>query len=646
MLLLAATVVLQIVTGVLAAYLALVCAGLIWMVAWADRPKPTTFLNRALESVPAGLLVFAPDLRLIVGNQQFASMYGLSRADIKPGTRLHQIIESRNTKCGVSQGVGNVVDGFDPATTSVHELRDGRFISVSRHPMAGGGLVEVHRDVTGERLADVRATEAMQELIEKQFAIDQAVIVAITDVKGVITYVNDNFCNISGYSREELIGQNHRILKSGVHSETLFRDMYRGLARGHVWRGELCNRTKSGKLYWVDTVITPQLGRDGRPVAYMAIRVDISARKEAEAKLSFAATHDSLTGLLNRYALFDRAGIGAETAVQADRLSVHLIDLDGFKRVNDTFGHEIGDRLLRAVASRLRSLAREGDLVARLGGDEFAMIRRVGDDTREAALDLGRHIVSAVAAPFEIDGHQLNISASVGIVLCPEHGSNGTDLLKKADLALYEVKAAGRDGHRLYQPAMLDAIKGEKALEADLRRGIAAQEFELHYQPILDVESRTIHTAEALVRWRHPVHGLVAPDRFIPLAERTGLIQPLSEWIIQRACLDAASWPSHVQLAVNVSATQFKRGSLFDVVLQALVRSGLNPQRLQIEVTETVLLEQQFEQLQTFRRLKSLGATLVLDDFGTGFSSASYLTNFPFDKIKDRQVFHTGLARA
>jgi diguanylate cyclase (GGDEF)-like protein len=375
----------------------------------------------------------------------------------------------------------------------------------------------------------------------------------------------------------------------------------------------------------------------------MAIRVDISARKEAEAKLSFAATHDSLTGLLNRYALFDRAGIGAETAVQADRLSVHLIDLDGFKRVNDTFGHEIGDRLLRAVASRLRSLAREGDLVARLGGDEFAMIRRVGDDTREAALDLGRHIVSAVAAPFEIDGHQLNISASVGIVLCPEHGSNGTDLLKKADLALYEVKAAGRDGHRLYQPAMLDAIKGEKALEADLRRGIAAQEFELHYQPILDVESRTIHTAEALVRWRHPVHGLVAPDRFIPLAERTGLIQPLSEWIIQRACLDAASWPSHVQLAVNVSATQFKRGSLFDVVLQALVRSGLNPQRLQIEVTETVLLEQQFEQLQTFRRLKSLGATLVLDDFGTGFSSASYLTNFPFDKIKIDKSFIQGL---
>ncbi|WP_142251047.1 EAL domain-containing protein [Bradyrhizobium sp. UNPF46] len=644
-LLLAAAIVMQIGTGALAAYVALLCVGLVWLLASADRPKSTTVLDHAIESVPAGLCVFAADLRVIASNQQFASMYGLTRADVKPGTRLRQITEARRAKRGLSESVVDAIHGFDAAATSVHELRDGRFISVSRHPMAGGGLVEVHRDVTGERLAEIRANETMQELIEKQYAIDQAVIVAITDVKGVINYVNDNFCSISGYSREELIGQNHRILKSGVHSKELFRDMYRCLAGGHVWRGELCNLAKSGRLYWVDTVITPQLGPDGKPVAYMAIRVDITARKEAEAKLSFAATHDSLTGLLNRCALFDQAGIGPEPDVQPDRLGVHLIDLDGFKRINDTFGHDVGDHLLKAVASRLRSLATDRDLVARLGGDEFAMIRRVGDDAYETAQDLGRRIVDVMAAPFEIEGHQLDISASVGIVLCPEHGSSSADLLKKADLALYEVKAAGRDGHRLYQPAMLEAIKGEKVLEAELRRAISAQEFELHYQPILDVESRTVHTAEALVRWRHPVDGLVAPDRFIALAERTGLIQPLSEWIIQRACLDAVSWPPHVQLAVNVSATQFKRGDLFDVVLQALLRSGLNPRRLQIEVTETVLLEQQSEQLQTFRRLKSMGVTLVLDDFGTGFSSASYLTNFPFDKIKIDKSFIQGLSR-
>nr|AWM08462.1 GGDEF domain-containing protein [Bradyrhizobium symbiodeficiens] len=646
-LLLAAAIVLQIGTAAPAAYVVLLSSGLLWIVALADRPDAATVLNRAIESVPAGLCVFGPNLQVIASNEQFARMYGLARVDVKTGTPLRQINEIRKVGLGVSEaGVDMIGEpGAAETSQSVHELGDGRFISVSRHPMASGGLVEVHRDITSERLAEIHANETLQELIEKQYAIDQAVIVAITDVKGVINYVNDNFCTISGYSRQELIGQNHRLLKSDAHPRELFRDMYRRLASGHVWRGELCNRAKSGGLYWVDTVITPQLGPHGRPVAYMAIRIDITARKEAEAQLSFTATHDSLTGLLNRCALFDQARIGWGADAQSSRLSVHLIDLDGFKRVNDTFGHDTGDNLLRAVASRLRLLASEQDLVARLGGDEFAMIRRAGDDVRETAVDLGRQIVEAIAEPFEIEGHQLDISASVGIVLCPEQGSNPADLLKKADLALYEVKAAGRDGHRLYQPAMLEAVKGEKALEADLRRAITAREFELHYQPILNVDTRTIHTAEALVRWRHPVDGLIAPDRFIALAERTGLIQPLSEWIIQQACLDAVSWPPGVQLAVNVSATQFKRGNLFDVVMQALLRSGLNPRRLQIEVTETVLLEQQSEQLQTFRRLKAIGATLVLDDFGTGFSSASYLTNFPFDKIKIDKSFIQGLHR-
>ncbi|MFT4120360.1 putative bifunctional diguanylate cyclase/phosphodiesterase [Bradyrhizobium sp.] len=645
-LLLMAAALLRIGADSLTTYVLLVSAALLWIVPLAGRLDSATVLDRAIESVPAGLCVFAPDFRVITSNEQFAAMYGLTRADVRPGMPLDRIIETRTNWHGALDRIGEAGGEIDAETLrSVHELRDGRFISVSRHPIAGGGLVEVHRDITKERLIEIHANEAMQELIEKQYAIDQAVIVAITDVKGIINYVNDNFCEISGYSRQELIGQNHRLLKSDLHTKELFHDMYRRLASGEVWRGELCNRAKGGKLYWVDTVITPQLGPHGKPVAYMAIRVDITARKQAETQLSFAATHDSLTGLLNRNALFDLARIGAGADARAGRLSVHLIDLDGFKGVNDTFGHETGDNLLKEVATRLRSLASEQDLVARLGGDEFVIVRHAGDDVGTTALDLGRRIVEVMAEPFGVEGQPLDISASVGIALCPEHGLSPADLLKKADLALYEAKAAGRDGYRLYQPAMLEAVKGEKALEADLRRAISAREFELHYQPILDIETRSVHTAEALVRWRHPADGLIAPDRFIPLAERTGLIQPLSEWIIQQACLDAASWPSGIQLAVNVSATQFKRGNLFDVVMRALLRSGLNPQRLQIEVTETVLLEQQSEQLQTFRRLKAMGATLVLDDFGTGFSSASYLTNFPFDKIKLDKSFVQGLHR-
>ncbi|RYG93959.1 MAG: GGDEF domain-containing protein, partial [Alphaproteobacteria bacterium] len=258
---------------------------------------------------------------------------------------------------------------------------------------------------------------------------------------------------------------------------------------------------------------------------------------------------------------------------------------------------------------------------------------------------LGRRVVDGLAEPFRIDGNDLNISASVGIVLFPEHGSSSQDLVKKADVALYDVKASSRNGYRLYSPALLDAVEEEKALEKRLHIALENNEFELHYQPIIDVGTRSVRAAEALVRWRDPVEGLVPPVRFIGVAERTGFILQLSEWIIGRACQDAMAWPSYIQLAVNVSALEFKRSNLFDVVLQALLRSGLSPERLQIEVTETALIESHPGQLRTFRQLKDMGFALVLDDFGTGYSSAAYVIDFPFDKIKIDKSFVQGLPK-
>jgi len=511
--------------------------------------------------------------------------------------------------------------------------------------MAKGGFVEVHRYITRERVAEDRANEAMQELLEKQYALDQAVIVAITDVKGRITYANDNFCSISEYSREELVGQDHRILNSGAHPKALFREMYRSLAGGRVWRGELCNRSKSGRLYWVDTVITPQLGPEGKPIAYMAIRVDITVKKNADARVEHAATHDALTGLLNRTALLERANVELRTE-GSSWFATHLIDLDGFKGVNDALGHSAGDDLLRQVSLRLRAAAAGDDLVARLGGDEFAVVQRMHVLDPEPAISLSRRIVKALAEPFVIDDHhKVNIGASIGTALSPEHGTIVGDLLKKADLALYEVKAEGGNGLRLYQPAMLQAIEGEKALERSLRNALVEGQFELHYQPVVDLKTRSLVAAEALVRWRNSSNELVSPLQFISVAERSGFILPLGEWIIQQACQDAASWPSGIQLAVNVSAIQFKKGDLFGVIMQALLQSELSPQRLQIEVTETALLEHQSSQLRTFRQLKNMGVALVLDDFGTGYSSASYLTNFPFDRIKIDKSFVQGLPK-
>ena len=613
----------------------------------ARTPNWKGLLTRALESYSAGLCIYGPDLRLIVSNGFFASMYGLTPTQVNPGATLEDILRHRAHAFRSRRFPAGYIDAYvdDAAAApaqSVHELVDGRIIAVSRHKMNDGGLVEVHRDVTNEWQAEDRADRAMQALIEKQFAIDQAVIVGITDVKGNITYANENFCRISGYSKDELIGQNHRILKSDIHPKGLFRNMYRTLAQGKVWRGELCNRAKSGKLYWVDTVITPQLGPDGKPISYMAIRIDVTARKEAEAQISFAATHDSLTSLLNRPALLDQARVAlAQANDPGSCFGVYLIDLDGFKAVNDTLGHHAGDHLLRQVAARLNELTQTPDLVARLGGDEFAIIRQSDGPFQEDCLSFSRRLVEAMAAQFNVEGHPIHISTSVGIALCPDHGSTPQDLLKKADLALYAAKAAGRNCFRLYQPAMLEAVEGEKELENELRGALARGELELHYQPILDAKTRAVCAAEALVRWRHPEQGVIPPARFIPVAEQTGLILQLGEWIIKQACRDAASWPPHVRLAINVSAMQFKRGNLFDVVVRALMQSGMNPRRLEIEVTETALLEQQSEQLHTFRQLKNIGAELVLDDFGTGYSSATYVTNFPFDKIKiDRSFVH------
>lgn len=627
--------------------LLLVGLGLLGATKLVRAPNWKGLLGRALESNPAGLCIFDSDLNVIIGNAQFGTMYGLGQAEVKPGTPIEDILRRRARAVRRPRHhagyINAYVEATEAPTQAVQELMDGRIISVARHPMSDGGLVEVHRDITSEWQAEDRADRAMQALIDRQYAIDQAVIVGITDVRGNITYANDNFCGISGYSREELIGRNHRLLKSDVHPKELFRDMYRTLARGKVWRGELCNRAKSGRLYWVDTVITPQLGPDGKPTSYMAIRIDITARKEAQAQISFAATHDSLTSLLNRSALLDRARAALTSADGAAACaSVHLLDLDGFKGVNDTLGHHAGDHLLKQVAGRLNAIAEDCDLVARLGGDEFAVVRRSKGADRESSLGFSRRLVEAMASPFEIDGHPIHISTSVGIALCPDHGGSPNDLLKKADLALYAAKGAGRNCYRLYQPAMLAAVEGEKELEDQLRRALACGEFELHYQPILATGTRTVCAAEALVRWRHPEQGLIPPARFIPVAEHTGLILPLGEWIIKQACLDAASWPSHIKLAVNVSAIQFKRGNLPDVVMTSLLESGLSPRRLEIEVTETALLEQQSEQLQAFRQLKDIGVELVLDDFGTGYSSASYVTNFLFDKLKIDRSFVQG----
>lgn len=613
-------------------------------------PPPDMLLATAIESTPNGLCIFNADLRVVISNSHFAAMYGLTSAQIQPGTPLREILHSRVESCfcptNAEEYVADCLSSAGSRETlhTTDELCNGKVIAVSRHPMLGGGLIEVHRDITDVRLAEIRAEAGRQELIGKQFAIDQAVIVAVTDLTGSITQANDNFCRISGYSRAELLGRNHRILNSGTHSREFFRDMYRCIAKGEVWRGELCNRSKSGMLYWVDTVITPQLGSDGKPIAYMAIRVDITARKYAEAQISYAATHDALTGLANRAALLERMDEAlARMQQHGGALTALMLDLDGFKCVNDTLGHAAGDALLKQLAERFKSSLGETDMIARLGGDEFAIIRTGLTDQREDTIGLCVRLLELAAEPFRLDGQDVCIGTSIGIALAPMNGTNAGELLKKADLAMYRVKSEGRNSFSFFEEDLSEKVISRLRLVNDMRAALSRNEFELHYQPQFDTGTSRLCGMEALVRWRHPVAGLLYPDRFIAIAEETGLMGPLGEWILQRACADAVLWPENIKVAVNLSAVQFRAGTLFDVVLCVLVESGLPPERLELEITESLLLQDKESHVRVIRQLKNIGVTIVLDDFGTGYASLSYLLMFPFDKIKIDKSFTEGL---
>ena len=373
---------------------------------------------------------------------------------------------------------------------------------------------------------------------------------------------------------------------------------------------------------------------------WLATHEDITEQRRSEARISYLAHHDMLTGLSNRTALAQKI---EEAAARQHRFgtpfSVLLLDLDRFKYVNDTLGHSTGDILLQEVASRLRRCLRETDAIGRLGGDEFAIIQVGETHQRDAACRFADRIIDIVAQPFDIDGNEINIGTSIGIALAPEHASDPDDLLKMADMALYRAKSAGRNNYHFFDTEMVEIANARRLVETELRHAIQHDELRLHFQPIVDAKTLRICGAEALVRWEHPTKGMISPDRFIPLAEETGLITQIGQWVLQIACDEAAKWPADVKIAVNISPVQFRKSNLIDVVTDALAQSGLPPDRLELEITETSLIQSASECLPLLRQLKSLGTRIALDDFGTGYSSLSQLTMFPFDRIKIDKSF-------
>jgi diguanylate cyclase (GGDEF)-like protein len=393
---------------------------------------------------------------------------------------------------------------------------------------------------------------------------------------------------------------------------------------------------------------------DGRAIAvhdqpmndggWLSTFEDVTEKRQAEARIAHMAHHDALTGLPNRVLFRERLGEALARARRGEEFAVLCIDLDNFKAVNDTLGHPVGDALLCAVTERLQGLLRDADTVARLGGDEFAVLQSSANQPGNVTT-LARRIIEGLSAPYEVAGHQVVVGASIGIAMAPRDADAADALIKNADLALYRAKSGGRGAWRFFEPEMDALMQSRRLLELDLRRALVAEEFEVHYQPLVDLRTRRPTGLEALVRWRHPQRGLVSPADFIPLAEEIGLIGPIGEWVLRRACAEAVGWPGAPKIAVNLSATQFRAGeALVAVVADALAATGLPANRLELEITETAMLEDVEQTLATLHKLRAHGVSISMDDFGTGYSSLSYLRVFPFDKVKIDQSFVRGIA--
>jgi diguanylate cyclase (GGDEF)-like protein len=621
---------------------------------------PASLFEEALNNLSLGLIIFDKDRKVVFCNTRYMEIYRLAPEQVKPGTRVGDLIQHR-LNLGlkvlsqpdeyIRERTGNAVM---PAT-AVQEFNDGRIIAYTVRPMPDGGGMATHEDITEREQVDARLKKQV-ELGKQQ---EENLRIRNLQFDTAINNMSQGLCFFDGAQR--LIVCNDRYIElyglaaDRVGPGTPLAEIVE--MRFHA--GSFPAMTQDEYLAWRRTVAVSATAtdsivelRDGRTFeirhrpmpdsGWVATHEDITEQRRIKIKIEHMAHHDALTDLANRVLLNERLERALSRAHRDEMIAIHHLDLDQFKAVNDTLGHPGGDKLLKMVADRLRSLVRDGDTVARMGGDEFAIVQIAADPTDATAL--AQRIIGAISEPFDIDGHQALIGASIGIAVGPGDGLSPDELLRNADLALYRAKNDGRGTFRFFEAGMDLQMQARRILEQDLRKALPAGEFELYYQPIVSLSNNAISGFEALIRWNHPTRGIMAPNAFIPLAEEIGFIIPMGEWVIRQACATAALWPEDIHVAVNISAVQFRSPGLVQVIVGALAASGLHPTRLEIEITETVLLQDKETILVTLHRLRTLGVRIAMDDFGTGYSSLTYLQCFPFDKIKIDRSFVTDVA--
>lgn len=614
-------------------------------------------IDSILDFFPVMAGRVTPDMTLAFGNEALASRVSKTAAQIS-GEPLSNVVRPEGLPAlqeGIRQALetGQVVE-YEKVLDFADWGRQLVKVRVVPDEGPGGQILGATFFAKDETLA-LQAERHQEELKQLFYALDQHAIVSVANTNGDITLVNDKFCEISGYAREELVGHNHRKVNSGHHAQTFFEKMWATITGGEVWQGEICNRAKDGSLYWVNSTIVPFLDGEGLPTHYVSIRTNVTAIKTAEQENRRLAYFDPLTHLPNRRHLMERlAQIGRGAEHLHSRAGVVLVDLDGFKKINDVYGHTVGDAILLEVANRLRGLEREAETVAHLGGDEFILLfPNLSLDKNEAEIRL-RYLVGKALDTLNRPYHlafclgtasmEIRCTASIGACTTDIEPLARSELLKRVDLALSIAKSSGRHKAAYFDTSMDDQLTYRFRLEQDLSHALERSQFALHYQPIVNREGN-VEGLEALIRWNHPERGLVSPGDFIPIAEASDRIVSIGWWVIEQVCRELGKWRhqpnrQYLWIAVNVSARQLRNPRFTQELKRKLDEWGASANQLVLEITESLLLEGHVQALtQTFEEIRALGIRLSLDDFGTGYSSLSYLKSLPLTKVKIDQMF-------
>jgi diguanylate cyclase (GGDEF)-like protein/PAS domain S-box-containing protein len=603
----------------------------------AQRRSAQTRLADALESSREGVVVVDSQGRIALANSQAANFLSSSPELLRPGVEFATAITG-SVGAGAMAHVGDQLP-----ITGETRLTDGRWLRVSRNATQDGGFIVVCGDISALKEQEAKLTATNLRLDAALDNMSQGL--CLYDNENRLRLVNSRYFEIFGLPAGQVRpGMTFRevleLSMAGNHAGEMISEI---VAEREAFVSKHASGTQFQELSHGQVVaMAHESTKDG---GWVATYEDVTERRHAEARIVFMARHDALTSLPNRVLFAERIEQALAQMGRGSGFAVLCLDLDYFKQVNDTLGHPVGDLLLKQVSGRLQDCVREVDTVARLGGDEFAVVQQDLKHPDDTVL-LARRIVEVVSAPYEIDGQCLTVGVSIGIALAPTDGTSCEKLLKNADLALYRAKAEQRGVWRFFEAEMDARLQARRRMEMDLREALANDELELFYQPIYDLEREHICGFEALLRWHHPTRGLVSPTEFIPIAEEIGLIVSIGEWVLREACTEAGSWPEHVKLAVNVSPAQFASDRLVRAVIDAVTSSGMKAQRLELEITESVLLANNGTTFNILHSLRELGVCISMDDFGTGYSSLSYLRSFPVDKIKIDRSFISGLATA